>query len=193
MTPRVSFATMPRFSLAIALIVVLAAPGPARAQLVNENLLVRVPEGYKIDYRANNDKQIINEMVPQSETVKNWTEMVTVQIFLGLKTTLAQMQDNIAQGWLKACPQGIRVPVVDTTENGYPVSLWQLSCPNNAQTGKPEWTWFKALRGNDSLYIVQKTFRFEPSKEQIATWIRYLKSVAVCDSRLPDRACPKTN
>jgi hypothetical protein len=115
-----------------------------------------------------------------------------VPIFLGLKGTLKQMQDHIAQGWLKACPQGVHVPVVDTTENGYPVSLWQLSCPNNPQTGKPEWTWFKALRGNDSLYLVQKAFRFDPSKAQITTWIRYLKTVAVCDSRLPERACPKT-
>jgi hypothetical protein len=41
--------------------------------------------------------------------------------------------------------------------------------------------------------MVQKAFRFEPSKEQITTWIRYLKSVAVCDSRLPAQACPKTN
>jgi hypothetical protein len=188
---------MPKVRFVAAFLIVasvtLAASCMARAQLVNENLLVRVPEGYKIDYRAKTDKQIINEMVPQGETVGSWTEMVTVQIFLGLKATLAQMQDNIAQGWLKACPQGLRVPVVETTENGYPVSLWQLSCPSNAQAGKPEWTWFKALRGNDSFYIVQKAFRFEPSKEQITTWIRYLKSVSVCDSRLPERACPKTN
>jgi hypothetical protein len=179
--------------LPVLLIAALACAAPVSAQLVDENLLVRVPEGYKIDYSAKNDKQIINEMVPQAESVKDWTEMVTVQIFLGLKGPLKQMQDHIAAGWLKACPKGVHVPIVDTTENGYPISLWQLSCPHNAQTGKPEWTWFKAVRGNDSLYVVQKAFRFEPSKEQITTWIRYLKSIAVCDSRLPDRACPKTN
>jgi hypothetical protein len=177
----------PGIALALALATFAA---PARAQMVNENLLVRVPDGYKIDFRDGNDQRLINEMVPQGESVSDWTEMVTVQIFFGLKGTLAQMQDNIANGWLKACPKGIHVPVVDTTENGYPVSLWQLSCPNNAQTGKPEWTWFKAMRGNDSLYLVQKAFRFEPSKEQITTWMRYLKTVAVCDSRLPGRACP---
>jgi hypothetical protein len=176
-----------------ALIATIAAPIAAYAQLVNENLLVRTPDGYKIDYKARNDKQLINEMVPQGESVKAWTEMVTVQVFFGLDSTLQQMQERIASGWVAACPHGIHVPIVEATENGYPISLWQLSCPNNAQTGKPEWTWFKALRGRDSLYIVQKAFRFEPSKEQITTWIRYLKRVSVCDSRLPERACPEAN
>src|SRR5262249_20184093 len=149
---------------------------------------------YKIDYRASNDKQLINEMVPQGETVKDWTEMVTVQIFRNLRGVApGAMRDNIAAGWMKACPQGTQQPVVDTTENGYSTLIWLLTCPNNAQTGKPEWTWFKAVRGNDSFYVVQKAFRFVPSKEQIETWMRYLKTVGVCDSRLPERACPKTN
>lgn len=49
----------------------LAFAGDVCAQFVNENLLVRVPEGYRVDYSARNDRQIINEMVPQGESVKN--------------------------------------------------------------------------------------------------------------------------
>jgi hypothetical protein len=127
-----------RFLIVSSAALIFAASGAAQAQFVNENLLVRVPDGYKVDHQARNDKQIINEMVPNTESVTNWTELVTVQIFLGSKVTLQQMQDSIAQGWMKACPQGLRVPIVEATENGYPVSVWQLSCPNNAQTGKPE-------------------------------------------------------
>src|SRR5689334_5446144 len=88
----------------------LALAGAAHAELVNENLLVGVPDGYKVDYQAHNDTQMINEMVPQAESVKTWTEMVTVQIFFGLKGSLQDAQDYIADGWLKACPQGLRVP-----------------------------------------------------------------------------------
>ena len=36
-----------------------------------------------IEKKAGN--QIMTEMVPQGETVKNWTEMVTVQIFLNMR------------------------------------------------------------------------------------------------------------
>jgi len=60
----------------------------------------------------------------------------------------------------------------------------------NPATGKPEITYTKVTAGNDSLYVVQKAFKFAPSRDQIVQWMKYLRSVAVCDSRLPDRACP---
>ncbi len=44
-----------------------------------------MPKGYKIDYEKKAGNQIMTEMVPQGETVKNWTEMVTVQIFLNMR------------------------------------------------------------------------------------------------------------
>jgi hypothetical protein len=40
--------------------------------------------------------------------------------------------------------------------------------------------------------VVQKAFKFAPSKEQVAQWMGFLKAAAVCDSRLPDRACPSS-
>lgn len=57
---------------------------------------------------------------------------------------------------------------------------------------KPEITWFKAVEGNDSFYLVQKAFKFEPSQDQITRWMGYLRKVSVCDSRIADRACPRT-
>jgi hypothetical protein len=80
--------------------------------------------------------------------------------------------------------------VAQGPENGYPAAVWLLSCPRNRETGKPEITWFKAIQGNDSFYVVQKAFRFEPAKEQVAKWTQYLRGVAVCDSRLAERRCP---
>src|SRR5215470_9338421 len=167
-------------SLVLTLVVLAAVP--AYAQFVDENLLLRIPQGYKTDYQAKNATEEINEMVPQGETVQNWTEMVTVQIFSNLKNVdPKQMRDGVAKGWLETCTNGGNHQVADTTENGYSTLVWQLSCPKNPETGKPEWTWFKAIRGNDSLYVVQKAFRFEPSREQITTWVQYLRGVTVCD------------
>ena len=77
-------------------------------------------------------------------------------------------------------------------ENGYATLVWLLDCPNNPGTGHPELTWFKGVRGNDSFYLVQKAFKFNPSKEQITRWVDYLKAVRVCDSRIAERACPQT-
>lgn len=162
---------------------------PASAQLTDENLLVAMPPGYKIDFRTERNNMVMNEMVPENETVENWTEMVTVQIFHGLNVTPEAFKDNLQQGWMGACPDASGQTVASGDENGYAVLVWLLDCPRNPSTGKPEMTWFKAIAGNDSFYVVQKAFKFAPSKEQVTRWMGFLKAVAVCDSRLPERAC----
>ena len=149
-----------------------------------------VPDGYKVDYTAKQEKQSITEMVPKAESVKDWTEMVTVQIFYGQKATTQQFKARLATLWSQACPGGVSLHVTEAIENGYPALVWLQMCPNNPQTAKPEWTWVKALAGHDSLYVVQKAFRFEPSKEQVVQWTKYLRGVAVCDSRIKERSCP---
>jgi hypothetical protein len=68
--------------------------------------------------------------------------------------------------------------------------LWQLSCPLNPSTQKVEYTYLKAIQGNDSFYLVQVAFRYEPSDEDVTQWMQYLKQVQVCDTRIPERACP---
>src|SRR5262249_23634265 len=148
-----------------------------------------LPEGYKVDHSAKNDKASISEMVPKAESVKDWTEMVTVQIFFGLKTPPQQFKARMETLWSQACANSTTNPIAEANENGYPVLVGLLTCPRNPQTGKPEWTWFKAIGGNDSFYVVQKAFRFEPSKEQAVQWTNYLKSVALCDSRVKERTC----
>jgi hypothetical protein len=47
-----------RTSFAVCLTLLLAAP--ATAGLVNENLLVVVPDGYKIDFRDKSAKMLVN-------------------------------------------------------------------------------------------------------------------------------------
>jgi hypothetical protein len=173
-------------------LVLLAGAGPAHAEPVNENLLVAVPPGYKIDFRDKKPNSLMNEMVPAAETVNNWTEMLTVQIFYNMKATPEQFVAKMVSGWTAACPGARSSEIANGPENGYPAGVWLLNCPKNPATGKPEITWIKAMQGNDSLYVVQKAFRFTPSKDEVVQWMKYLRSVAVCDSRLADRACPQT-
>jgi hypothetical protein len=162
----------------------------ANADLVNENLLVQIPPGYKVGYRVERGAMVMNEMVPDGQTVNNWTEMVTVQVFHGLKAEPQKFRDTLQSRWVAACPGGSGAAVTSGTENGYPALVWRLDCPNNPQTGQPEMTWFKAIAGNDNFYLVQKAFKFKPSQDQIDRWMTYLKSVAVCDTRIAGRACP---
>ena len=155
-----------------------------------ENLLQKLPEGYKLDFKTKQKNMLLAEMVPESESVKNWTEMLTVQVFQGLRTaTPKSFQDRMQKLWSGSCKESAAHGIAEGAENGYTFSFWLQSCGENPATGKPEVTLFKAIQGNDSFYVVQKAFKFNPTKEQIMQWSRYLKGVSVCDSRLPERAC----
>ena len=109
----------------------------------------------------------ISEMIPAGEAIENWTEMVTVQIFLNMRdVTPAQYRVRMQKLWGDACPGSAFSKVKEGIENGYATLTWLQKCPVNKQTGKPELTWMKAMQGKDSFYLVQKAYKFEPSAEQ---------------------------
>jgi hypothetical protein len=178
--------------LCLWLCTVAAFAGAAHADLENENLLVSVPPGYKIDFQKKQPNSTITEMVPTDETVHNWTEMVTVQVFYNLKNLAPQQfKTRMEQLWGGACPGSQSKPLGQAMERGYSTLMWVLLCPLNSSTGKPENTWFKAIQGRDSFYVVQKAYKFTPSTEQEMHWLGYLMNVTVCDTRVPESACPK--
>jgi hypothetical protein len=170
----------------------IALPTLSFAELKDENLLQSIPQGYKIDYQTQQGNVLLTEMVPKAETVNNWTEMVTTHVYLGAKNLSHEsFQAEMEKSWLAACKGGEIAPIKKGNENGYAFSMWVQTCPNYPATGKPEDTLLKAIKGNDSYYVVQKAFRFEPTDEQISRWVLYLRTVGVCDTRLADRPCPK--
>lgn len=165
--------------------------GGASAQLKDENLLQGMPAGYKIGFQERQGPIILTEMVPESESVEEWTEMVSSQLFIGLKSVSPEtFRAESRKKWLEACKDGNFAEISSGEESGYPMALWMLSCPHSKAPGRPEITWFKAIRGQDAFYVVQKSFRFEPSNEQVQQSMRYLRQISVCDTRIPQRACP---
>lgn len=164
---------------------------PAWAQLQNENLLVAMPAGFKVGFQVARSGMKMQEWVPDGQSVEDWTEMVTVQIFGGAqKVDPAQFLSNIEEQWLKACLGSRASDVASSTANGYAVSSVELRCPLNKKTGKPEDTLFRAIKGNDSLYVVQKAFRFDPNEDQRNETAKFLDAVSVCDARTDEHPCP---
>lgn len=171
--------------------VALCLGAPAHAQLKDENLLVGMPQGFKVGFQESRKGLNMQEFVPAAETVQNWTEMVTVQLFLGRKDLepsqfLAAMQ----QEWAGACKGSTATPITTDKVNGYPAALILLRCPLLASTGRPETTLLKAIKGNDSFYVVQRAVRSVPSGERLETMRKYIASVSVCDTRLATSPCP---
>jgi hypothetical protein len=173
----------------VSMLLALAVSTPALA-LENEDLRMAVPKGFKVGFTKQSDQQMITEMVPDKESVENWTEMVTVQIFHTLRDVApAEYRSRLEKLGAEACPGASFAKVKDGTENLYPMVIWSQRCPLNQQSGKPEFTWFKAVQGRDRFYVVQKAFKAEPTPKQLKAMTALLDGAKVCDSRVPGQRC----
>jgi hypothetical protein len=159
-------------------------------QLQNENLLMTMPDGYKTDFYEKTTDMLVSEMVPGDQSVSNWDQLVRTQIFYALKATPAQFKLEMDKARARVCSERSSRTLTEAKENGYATMVWYDWCFLNTATGSPEFTWFKGIQGNDSFYLIQVALKFEPSDEISARWPGYLKEARVCDTRLPDRACP---
>lgn len=158
----------------------------------DENLLQGLPDGYIVANQQRQGAVGLSEMIPQGQTLDHWSEMVTTEIFFGMGgMPIERYQAFIAKRFHDACDTTQTIPIADGVENGYKFTFWQQTCHFNDPAKQPEITYLKMINGNDSSYVVQAAFHHEPSKEEVVRWTRYLKSVSVCDSRLPDRPCPR--
>jgi hypothetical protein len=167
------------------------AAAPAHAQLKGENLLVAPPAGFKVGYKGTSNGVNLMEWVPAAETVQNWSEMVTVQIFVRrADLDPAQFLGRLQQQWLAACKGSKAASIVTGKANGYAASMMMLHCPLLEATGKPETTMFRAIKGNDSFYVVQRAIRAAASPDQVEKMKQYLAEVSVCEAGSPQHPCP---
>jgi hypothetical protein len=163
----------------------------ANAQFQGENLLVSPPPGFMVGFQDSRNGVSIQEWVPDGETVQNWSEMVTVQLFQNRRDLDPRiMLDTIQRGWLKACPNSAAAPIVTGKANGYDTATVVLRCPLNGETGKPETTAFRAIRGRDSFYMIQRAVRSVPDAGRLERMEGYLGGVSVCDTRSAQSPCP---
>lgn len=178
-------------AVGLALVVCTTAGAVQAQQLKNENLLVGMPQGFKLGFKESKNGMNMQEFVPAAETVQNWTEMVTVQVFLSRKDLQpASFLGAMQQQWAGSCKGSTATPVASGKVNGYAAASILLRCPLVVSTGKPETTMLTAIKGNDSFYVVQRAVRSVPTPAQFETMKKYIESVSVCDSRLPSRPCP---
>ncbi|MCC0025351.1 MAG: hypothetical protein H6874_14185 [Hyphomicrobiaceae bacterium] len=176
----------------LALLVVLSASNAGNAEdLRDENILVSMPGDFELGYHAGNENVDMSEYVPKGETVEDWTHMITVQVYFHQgNVDPKQFSENLAGLVTQSCPGAMAVPVRDGTENGYPYAIWLYECPLNPDTAQPETFFSKAVSGNDAFYDVQYAVREEMSDDLIQPSVAFLRSVLVCDTRIPEQACP---
>lgn len=180
----------PRLGLIILAAFATPALAWASSPIEAENLLQGLPNGFKIAAQSSQGTLDTTEMIPQQETLDDWSTMITTQVYHGLKIRADELQAGLGQQFSQACPGAESQKLLADRANGYEYSLWSHQCPLNPGTGKPEHMYMKAWEGNDALYVVQYAFRYAPSNDDITGAATYLTKVMVCDSRVADRACP---
>lgn len=162
---------------------------PSLAQLQGENLLVALPPGFKVGAQGSRNDMNMQEWIPQGETVENWSEMVTVQVFKRRDLEPGPYLKDMQAMWSRACPNSSATSITVGKVNGYAMATVMLQCPLLASTGKPETTVFKAIKGNDSFYLVQRATRSAATPDQLQRAKQYIDGITVCDTRRPAQPC----
>ncbi|MCG6858417.1 MAG: hypothetical protein LJE67_10155 [Salaquimonas sp.] len=156
--------------------------------------MIPIPKGFVVGSQNRTQDVLVVEWVPEGQSAENWTDMITMQTLYGrgdLKPFA--FEKKMVSEWTINCPATKYQPIRDGVENGYTFSFWLLSCEKNPKTGKPDFTMMKAMQGNDSFYTVQRAFKSQPAKDTVVNWSNFMSQIRVCDTRLPDRECPKGN
>ena len=62
------------------------------------------PKDFKIGYQTEQNGMVMVELVPQKQTVDNWTKMITLQSMAGAKPGVAAFGNNLSALWKNTCP-----------------------------------------------------------------------------------------
>jgi hypothetical protein len=162
----------------------------AQSLIDGENLLFSPPKDFKVGFQSSHDNRLMTEFVPSAETVENWTQMLTVQIYRGATVDAATFLQGVGKRYMEACSGTTAKGIYTGQVNGYVVSMLVLKCPMNPGTGKPETTAFRLIKGKDALYSVQRAWRAVPSDQDLDDVTHALGKVTVCDTRAPEHPCP---
>jgi hypothetical protein len=163
---------------------------PSNAQIQSsEHIFTFIPKNYEIGYQVHDENQYLTEYVPKGQTVENWQEMITIRQFQ-MKLTAEEIAQSYQKKWAIDCPVGgVISNITNQQTSGYPSSAWMMSCPEGKVFGKPEYTWFKSIRGNDVLYVVHYSYRHIPSATEKKRTQKYLQNIIVCNTKSKKHPC----
>jgi hypothetical protein len=133
-----------------------AAVATGQARTDGENLVFSAPKDFTVGYTSSRDNGVMTEYVPAGETVEDWTQLATALIYYGATVDPATFLHGRATRYEGLCPGTTTKGIFTGQSNGYVVSMLLLRCPHNPNTGKPETTAFRVIKGRDALYCVER-------------------------------------
>lgn len=160
---------------ALYLLIALAAPGGAVAQVPDRQVYLPPAPDFVPGYSTRQGRQTLVELVPKGQTVKNFTRMITLQTAPAPRGMTEQNYiAAFAKGYVARCPRAKAIVVPMARSAGV-----RIDCPRHPATGRPETVFARAIAMPPEMAIVHYTSKtFMAPKE--AGWAReYLGRVAV--------------
>lgn len=163
--------------------------------IFSQILALSAPKNFHIDFENVTEKQYILEAVPVGETVKSWTQMLTISGYKGLAEKPnfkpINMVQGVANGFQKACPSSFGAKSIWQGEvSGFEAFAAVITCGTSPMTkGKTsEEALVISIKGKHDFYGIQFAKRNQPSPSPInintKEWMRVLNSlnpIKVCE------------
>jgi hypothetical protein len=151
----------------------MAASAPAQGPGLN----VKLPPapGFAIGYQARSGRQVLVELVPTGESVKNFNRMISMQTFPGMgRVRPPVFIAEFTKRYRGGCPRSI-VNVVPLGRDGGV----RIDCPRHPNTGRTETVIARAIPVGPDMALVHITLKYTPLPRE-AQWARdYLGRVTI--------------
>ncbi len=164
-----------------ALLPALVVSNDARAQAAEERLSSPTLPGFVVGYAATNDTQSIRDEVPEGESTRRWTRLITTQRFFGLagQTTPEKYARRIIRAMKRRCS---KADVSDTREfeiAGRDAYQFQVECPVGA-SGRREAFILLAVAGENDMHVKQVAFRGQVIEAGLIWGRKFLEATRYC-------------
>lgn len=162
---------------------------PVMPNIARETMILSMPDEWHAGQPLRDANKMDFYMFPEGQEVANWTETLRQEAYL----TTAGMESAERVYELRTASDGENCPnftsevLEQEPENGYSMIVWRQSCqPSDELTFH---SLHKAVLGNDSLYVLNKIWKYEPSNRIRRRWESYFEDVYVCDPVRTEHPC----
>lgn len=181
----------------------LLAASPALAQNTppaGERLVLNPPDNWQAVSVQRGEKVNITRLFPPGQNDKQWSEMVTLQIYNNSDKSPRSFIEDVVAYSRDNCEAAGPSPVTEAPTNGYPMARVAVSCSKGRASGHGGYVIVQAMRGREALYVVQRHWRGAPfdknhppafPPEMLREWGAFLSSISLCDTRDTRHPCPK--
>ena len=169
--------------------------------IFNQLVMFSYPKGFEIAFEEAKGSNYIQESVLAGETVKKWSQMITVTGHKGLALNPAVspkvLAEMVSNGFRNVCPDSFNSVVSgDTKIDGHDAFVTLASCGTNPTQRQSESTLIIALKGEKDIYTIQWAERGPASDKPLkfaqnkwAERIQALRPIKLC-AKVPGESAP---